>query len=131
MAIKYFIKLFFCFLIIQCLNLQILNAKDWLDGNVGTFQGLDKITARIKSFSIKVGEKSRFGVLDIKLDKCIYSKPTKMPESVAFIRISDETKKTINSQNNKIIFQGWIFASSPVMNALEHPVYDVTLIRCK
>ena len=131
MAIKYFTKLFLFFFIIQCLNIKILNANDWLDGKVGTFQGLDKITARIKTFSIKVGEETRFGVLDIKLDKCIYSKPTKMPESVAFIRISDETKKKINLQNNKIIFRGWVFASSPALNALEHPVYDVTLISCK
>ena len=67
--------------------------SDWLNGNKAVFQGLDKITARIKTFKIKVGEEVKFGVLDIKLEKCVYSKPTNTPESVAFIKISDDTKK--------------------------------------
>ena len=131
MVIKNFINFLFIFSIVQYLHIKDLNATDWVDGSYGVFQGLDKITARIKKFRIKVGEKNKFGVLDVKLDKCIYSKPTKMPESVAFIKISDETKNKITLENNKIIFQGWIFASSPALNALEHPVYDVSLIKCK
>lgn len=130
MEIKIFKKYFLFFFIIQFFNFNSLNANEWLIGDNAVFQGLDKITARIKTFKIKVGEKVRFGVLDIKLDKCVYSKPTKMPESVAFIKISDETKRKLNFDNN-FIFKGWIFASSPALNALEHPVYDLTLIECK
>ena len=124
-------KYFLFFFIIQFFNFESLNANEWLIGNKAVFQGLDKITARIKTFNINVGEKVRFGVLNIKLDKCVYSKPTKMPESIAFIKISDETKRKLTVDKKNIIFKGWIFASSPALNALEHPVYDLTLIACK
>ena len=128
---KSFKRFLLFFFILQFLNLKTLNSSDWINGDNAIFQGLDKITARIKTFNIKVGKKVRFGNLDIKLDKCIYSKPTKMPESIAFIRIFDETKKINTMEGNEIIFKGWIFASSPALNALEHPVYDVSLIECK
>ena len=128
---KSFKRFLLFFFILQFLNLKTLNSSDWINGDNAIFQGLDKITARIKTFNIKVGKKVRFGNLDIELDKCIYSKPTKMPESIAFIRIFDETKKINTMEGNKIIFKGWIFASSPALNALEHPVYDVSLIECK
>ena len=130
MEIKNLKKYLLFFFIIQFLNLETLSASDWLNGNKAVFQGLDKITARIKTFKIKVGEEVKFGVLDIKLEKCVYSKPTNTPESVAFIKISDDTKKKL-TLDNIIIFKGWIFASSPALNALEHPVYDLTLISCK
>ena len=76
------------------------------------------------------GEEVKFGVLDIKLEKCVYSKPTNTPESVAFIKISDDTKKKL-TLDNIIIFKGWIFASSPALNALENSVYDISILACK
>ena len=75
----FFFISFFCI----CINSKNLVANDWLIGNVGTFQGLDKITARIKTFEIKVGVPKKFGVLDIDLQKCVYSKPLDEPESIA------------------------------------------------
>ena len=131
MEIKKIKKHFLFLFIIQFFNFESLNANEWLIGNNAVFQGLDKITARIKTFNINVGDKVRFGILDIKLEKCVYSKPTKMPESIAFIKISDETKRKLTVDKNNFIFTGWIFASSPALNALEHPVYDLTLIACK
>ena len=114
-----------------CINSKILVANDWLIGNIGVFQGLDKITARIKTFEIKVGIPKKFGILDIDLQKCVYSKPLDEPESIAYIKVSNKSEKFSVNKNELSIFEGWIFASSPALNAMEHPVYDVSLISCK
>ena len=106
-------------------------ASEWLIGNIGVFQGLDKITARIKTFEITVGIPKKFGVLDINLKKCVYSKPLNEPESIAYVKVLDKSDKYSISKNKILIFEGWIFASSPALNAMEHPVYDVSLISCK
>ena len=114
-----------------CINSKILIASEWLIGNIGVFQGLDKITARIKTFEIKVGVPKTFGILDINLQKCVYSKPLDEPESIAYIKVSDNSEKYLVNKDKLSIFEGWIFASSPALNAMEHPVYDVSLISCK
>ena len=123
----FFFISFFCI----CINSKNLVANEWLIGNVGTFQGLDKITARIKTFEIKVGIPKKFGILEIDLQKCVYSKPLDEPESIAFIKILDRSDKNSDTKEKSLIFEGWIFASSPALNAMEHPVYDVSLISCK
>ncbi len=103
----------------------------WLDGNLVTLQGLDKITARIKTLKFKVGEKNNFGILEIFVKRCVFSKPTETPESMAFITIFDNSEKNTQKKQKNIVFNGWMFASSPALNTLEHPVYDVVLISCK
>ena len=113
------------------INVKILLANEWLIGNIGVFQGLDKITARIKTFEIKVGMPKKFGILDIDVQKCIYSKPLEEPESIAYIKVLDKSDKYSVTKDKTSIFEGWIFASSPALNAMEHPVYDVSLISCK
>ena len=110
---------------------KTLVANEWLIGDVGIFQGLDKITARIKTFKIKVGLSKTFGILNINLQKCVYSKPLDEPESIAFIKVLDLSDKYSVTKDKLSIFEGWIFASSPALNAMEHPVYDVSLISCK
>ena len=121
-----FISFFFIFIVGKTLV-----ANEWLIGDVGIFQGLDKITARIKTFKIKVGVSKTFGILDINLQKCVYSKPLDEPESIAFIKVLDLSDKYSVTKDKLSIFEGWIFASSPALNAMEHPVYDVSLISCK
>ena len=122
---------FFTFFFSIFLNIKILVANDWLVGDVGIFQGLDKITARIKTFEIKVGEPKKFGVLDINLQKCVYSKPLDEPESIAFIKVLDLSDKYSVTMINYQFLKAGYFASSPALNAMEHPVYDVSLISCK
>ena len=121
-----FISFFYIFI-----SGKTLVANEWLIGDVGTFQGLDKITARIKTFKIKVGVSKTFGILDINLQKCVYSKPLDEPESIAYIKVLDKSEKYSVNKDKLSIFEGWIFASSPALNAMEHPVYDVSLISCK
>ena len=122
--------LFFILFFYFCISKTLL-ANEWLIGDIGIFQGLDKITARIKTFEIKVGVSKTFGILDINLQKCVYSKPLDEPESIAFIKVLDLSDKYSVTKDKLSIFEGWIFASSPALNAMEHPVYDVSLISCK
>ena len=123
--------LFLIFFFYIFINTKILVANEWLIGNVGVFQGLDKITARIKTFEIQVGIPKKFGILDIDLQKCVYSLPLDEPESIAYIKVLDKSDKYSVTKDKLSIFEGWIFASSPALNAMEHPVYDVSLISCR
>lgn len=90
-------------------------------------QGLDKITARVSKFEAAVGEPVRFGTLSIRVRDCEKNPPEEAPESAAFVEI-DEMR---SGAERKRLFSGWMFASSPALSALEHPVYDVTLLECK
>ena len=58
-------------------------------------------------------------------------KPLDEPESIAYIKVLDKSEKYSVNKDKLSIFEGWIFASSPALNAMEHPVYDVSLISCK
>ena len=123
--------LFFISVFYISINTKILFANEWLIGNIGVFQGLDKITARIKTFEIQVGIPKKFGILGIDLQKCVYSLPLDEPESIAYIKVLDKSDKYSVTKDKSSIFEGWIFASSPALNAMEHPVYDVSLISCR
>ena len=105
---------------------KILFSSQWIEGNMLVIQGLDKITARIKTFEVIVGQTYKFGVLDIFVERCIFSKPIFKPESLAFIKINDNSDRL-----SEVKFQGWMFASSPALNALENSVYDVSILACK
>ncbi|MGB0573026.1 MAG: DUF2155 domain-containing protein [Alphaproteobacteria bacterium] len=89
-------------------------------------QGLDKVTARISTFEAPFDVPVRFGSLVIQARACHKAPPTEPPESTAFLEI-DETFETALSRD---LFAGWMFASSPAVSALEHPVYDVWVVDC-
>jgi hypothetical protein len=95
---------------------------------VALLQGLDKITARISKFEAPVGASVHFGTLSIRVRDCEKNPPEEAPESAAFVEI-DETRP--REKVAKRLFSGWMFASSPALSALEHPVYDVNLLDCR
>ena len=105
---------------------SIVFSSQWIEGNKLVIQGLDKITARIQTFEVNVGQTHRFGVLDIFVKRCVFSKPIFKPESLAFIKIKDNSDRL-----SEVKFRGWMFASSPALNALENSVYDVSILVCK
>lgn len=105
---------------------RIVFSSQWIEGNKLVIQGLDKITARIQTFEVNVGQTHRFGVLDIFVKRCVFSKPIFKPESLAFIKIKDNSDRL-----SEVKFRGWMFASSPALNALENSVYDVSILVCK
>ncbi|WP_434058507.1 DUF2155 domain-containing protein [Coralliovum pocilloporae] len=98
-----------------------------IENPVAVFKGLDKITGRLITFDVYIDETVQFGALQITPRVC-YSRPPTEPSKISsFIEVDELTL------NNKIrrIFSGWMFASSPGLNAVEHPVYDVWLANCK
>ena len=114
------------FIIIFDLFSSFAFSSQWIEGNKLVIQGLDKITARIQTFEVDVGQTYKFGVLDIFVERCVFSKPIFKPESLAFIKIRDNSDRL-----SEVKFNGWMFASSPALNALENPVYDVSILACK
>jgi hypothetical protein len=89
-------------------------------------QGLDKVTARVSEVEAVVGAEARFGTLAITARACLESPPTEPPESAAFLEIRDVGPVG----DGRTVFSGWMFASSPAVSALEHPVYDVWVVGC-
>ena len=101
----------------------------WIKLDSAQFKALDKITARIKKLDINVNEEQDLGTLIIKLKSCQNRPPDYLPDSAAYIEIYD--KMNLNDNDTGLIFSGWMFSSSPALSALEHPVYDISLISCK
>lgn len=93
---------------------------------LAVLQGLDKVTARISTVRAPIGVTVRFGSLRIVARICRKTPPEEPPESAAFLEI-DDVKPGETPQR---IFSGWMFASSPALSALEHPVYDIWVIDC-
>ncbi len=89
-------------------------------------QALDKVTARITKLEVGVGKGIRFGSLLITVRTCSKRPPEEPPEVTAFLEIIDD--KPGEAPEN--LFSGWMFASSPALSAVEHPVYDVWVIDC-
>ncbi len=89
-------------------------------------QGLNKITAQVQKVPVKVGEFAQFGRLWIRVLTCWSSPPDQRPEHAALMDIIERTP----DEGDVRRFSGWMFASSPALSALEHPVYDITLLSC-
>jgi len=95
--------------------------------DIVVMQGLDKITARTRTFEVPVGASRRFGSLEITARYCDKAPPEEPPEQKAFLEIVDVRP----DREAVTAFTGWMFASSPALNALEHPVYDVWVVNCR
>jgi hypothetical protein len=91
------------------------------------FSGLDKITGRIINFDVAIGETVQFGALQVTPRICYTRPPTETPNTDAFIEVDEVTLQG----EVKRIFTGWVFAASPGLHAVEHPIYDVWLTDCK
>lgn len=91
------------------------------------FAGLDKVTGRIISFDVAINETVRFGALEVTPRACYSRPPTEAPNTDAFIEVDE---LTLQGELRRI-FTGWMFAASPGLNAVEHPIYDVWLTDCK
>ena len=102
-------------------------ATTWIDGNKARLQALDKITARISTVEAPVGAARFYGTLEITINRCAFHPPEEPPENAAFITVRD---RGYDGLAPKQVFSGWIFSSSPAVSALEHPVYDLTLLDC-
>jgi hypothetical protein len=90
------------------------------------FSGLDKITGRTISFDAAIGETVQFGALQVTARACYTRPPTEATNTDAFVEVDEVTLQG----EIKRIFTGWMFAASPGLHAVEHPIYDVWLTDC-
>ncbi len=91
------------------------------------FSGLDKITGRIITFPVQINETVRFGALEVTPRACYTRPPTEAPNTDGFVEVDE---LTLQGELRRI-FTGWMFAASPGLNAVEHPIYDIWLADCQ
>jgi hypothetical protein len=92
-----------------------------------SFSGLDKITGRIINFDEDIGETVQFGALRVKTDACFTRPATEAANTDAFVEVDEITLQG----EVKRIFSGWMYAASPGLHGVEHPIYDIWLTDCK
>ncbi len=98
-----------------------------IENTTAVFSALDKVTARISKIEIPLNETVKFGSLNVTPRVC-YSRPaTERPKTTSFVEIQEVQ---LDGKQQKL-FSGWMFAESPALNAVEHPVFDVWLSDCK
>ncbi len=97
------------------------------DMGIALVRVLDKVTARVEEIEIPVEQQYKFGTLIITVRGCRVTPPEETPEAAAFVEISEIKAGSEESA----VFNGWMFASSPALSAMEHPVYDLWITGCK
>ena len=103
-----------------------LAVRPTADRQIAVLQGLDKITARVSRMQVQIGDATSFGTLDIVVRACRSTRPEEAPENAAFLEISDRPP----GEPKHEVFSGWMFSSSPAASALDHPVFDIWVLRC-
>jgi hypothetical protein len=98
-----------------------------IDNSVAVFSGLDKITGRITTFDVYVNETVQFGALQVTPKACHSRDQAEAQKIDGFVEVDEITL----DRKIRRIFTGWMFADSPGLNAVEHPIYDVWLKDCK
>ncbi|WP_412058681.1 DUF2155 domain-containing protein [Bartonella sp. DGB2] len=106
---------------------NIAPAEERIRNPIATFSGLDKITGHITSFDVPIDKTYRFGALEVTPRVCYTSPPYLPTKTDGFVEVNEIT---IDKKINRI-FTGWMFADSPGLNAVEHPIYDAWLTGCK
>jgi len=94
---------------------------------IAQFAGLDKITGRLTKFDVYLNETVQYGALQVTPRAC-YTRPlTETPRTSVFVEVDQVSLRGASTR----IFTGWMFAESPALNAIDHPVYDLWLVSCK
>tara|TARA_A100001015_G_scaffold211097_1_gene236644 strand:- start:254 stop:655 length:402 start_codon:yes stop_codon:yes gene_type:complete len=105
---------------------NLCNADD-LEGKFTNIKILDKISSKNILIKLTNGKEKKYKDLSIKSMKCKNSEFDDNPEIIAYIQVSDLTKK---NNDNVFVFNGWMFSSSPSVTPFDHPVYDIWLVSC-
>ena len=103
------------------------NGPTRINNPVAVFTGIDKISGRITTFDVWIGETVEFGQLEITPRICYSRSASEQPKTTSFVEVDEITL----DRRIRRIFTGWMFAESPGLNAVEHPVNDVWLVACK
>jgi hypothetical protein len=94
---------------------------------VAEFAGLDKITGRTTTFDVYIDETVQFGALQVTPRVCFSRDETEAQKQSTFVEVDEITL----DRKIRRIFSGWMFAASPGLNAVDHPIYDIWLTGCK
>jgi hypothetical protein len=108
-----------------CLPLSV--RAESIANPIAVFNGLDKITARITRFEVPIDRTALFGTIEVTPRVCHTKPPTEPPQTTAFVEVNERR----HEGEPRRIFTGWMFADSPGLSGVEHPVYDVWLTGCK
>ena len=121
---------------IEKINIDLNNTEDTLEKHDTrkndkiyiNLKALDKITAKTSAIRLAVGEKKFFGSLEIKALKCQLSENNDSIDTVAYLQVKDLSAK---DNNQVFLFNGWTFASSPTLQSIDHPIYDLWITSCE
>jgi len=104
-----------------------------LKGTAIMLRALDKVTATTEDYTVKVGDTLEYGSLSIDAVHCEKRPPEELPETFAFLKISDAVLdgKGQETDEAEVVFSGWMFGSRPALSALDHGVYDIWVIGCR
>ena len=91
-------------------------------------KALDKITAKTSEIRLAIGEKKFFGSLEIKALKCQLAENNDSTDTIAYLQVKDLSSK---DNNQVFLFNGWTFASSPTLQSIDHPIYDLWITSCE
>ena len=116
-----------CFALLASVFLHGAANAEKIQNTVAVFSGIDKITGRIITFDVYIDETVQFGALQVTPKVCFSRPSTEAPKTTSFIEVDEITLE----RKIRRIFTGWMFADSPGLNAVEHPIYDVWLVNCK
>jgi hypothetical protein len=95
-------------------------------------RGLDKITGHARDYTLTLGRPARVGSLEVIARSCSKAAPEETPEVRIFLQIYDHPAAREGEESERRqVFEGWMFASSPGLNGLEHPTYDIWAIDCR
>lgn len=119
-------RIIFAALFLALLLVPVAARADFENYPVVKLQSLDKVTARTMIFEARVGSTVKFGPLYIKIQACRKAPPIETPEAAAFLQVWEASVK----KESQWIFSGWMFASSPALSSMNHPIYDVWVIDC-
>ena len=89
-------------------------------------RGVDKITGRVSTMTATVNQPLQFGALTIVAHRCLTKPQEETPENAVFLNIYENTPDDPNQE----VFKGWMFSSNPALSAMEHPIYDIWILKC-
>ncbi len=122
-------RIFFLIYLIATLILPITAyaVVPTIEKPIAVLRALDKVTARVEELEVPIGRPYKFGTLLITVRGCRVTPPEETPEAAAFLEVNEFKPGSTGAS----VFRGWMFASSPALSAMEHPVYDIWVTGCK
>ncbi|WP_354186910.1 DUF2155 domain-containing protein [Bartonella japonica] len=126
LRLRHFLNVCFTGVVVVLSSISGVQAERVSNG-IAVFSGLDKITGRTTRFEVSLGEVHQYGALQVTPRACYTSSKDEATRTTSFVEVNEIAL----DKKVRRIFTGWMFADSPGLNAVEHPIYDVWLKDCK